>query len=372
MIVVPEFLYYSSLLFMSLVYIYPLYFFAVQTLTELKNHNHRTAANNIICISLVFFLCYNTLYLLITARAINDNYFFIWFFSVVPIAILWILFIVSTIWFRRKNKIPNISELKRKYAEINQSDMLMEDMKRKGAHVAFFIILWLVIFIAIPIGILVEPSLLGDQFKIWEFNGNISSDLFLYYNFLINPSTINQFGFIHLILIVGFIFSAYGFIMFETIRHSKVFYFPTTSWFTRYLKTEEHEHIASYCYFFLAAPFAAFILPPLYSIAILGVTTIGDLLASQIGMRFGRSKIRINPHKSKAGRLAGTLGSLVITTIFIGPFFGIAAAFIFYLTDTLTETPIHVSDNLANPTLITLLFMFMNILGVPGWIPVLL
>lgn len=163
---------------------------------------------------------------------------------------------------------------------------------------------------------------------------------------------------------MGFIISAYGFVVFEAIRHSKTLYFPTTPWFTKYLRSDEQNNIATYCFFFLSSQFAVFLICPVLAISILGVTTIGDLLASQFGMRWGKRRFSFNPKKTRLGTLAGCTGSFFICLLFLGPIYALAATTIFFITDILTDTPVKLSDNLLNPVLITFTFILLSLSGI--------
>jgi dolichol kinase len=362
MMEISDVLYVISLVFMCFLYINPIIFLFKRNLKDFKHKKSENYLNNGFC--LMFFIAFsiNSIYFLILFRD-YEFYSIIWGFSVIPCLILFILFVSSSIWFRRLHpeKIPDIRKVKEIYAVENSLNKLKEDINRKMAHIAFFIILWIIFFIAIQIATIVNPVLENNpSYLIWGIEEN-SNQLFIYLRLLSNSELINDISFVQFVLIVGYIVTVYGFIMFEVIRHSNVWYFPTTPWFTRYLRKDEQDQIASYVFFFLSTSLIVYFLPPLHSIAILGVSTISDMIASQMGMRFGKKKISYNPNKTKLGRLSATIGGCIIGIIIIGPLYGIIAGLVFYITDSLTEIPLKISDNLLTPVSIGIIFIFINL-----------
>ncbi|MHA1729094.1 MAG: hypothetical protein ACTSWY_10220 [Promethearchaeota archaeon] len=371
---IPIGLFIPSIIFIFVAYLYPTIFFIKNTISEFRKDRENTkghTGNNLLCIFLFLFLFFNTIYILICLWIVAYEYYFIvLMFTIVPIGIFWFLFLASTVLYRKIGKIDTLEKNKKlqfqlKYSEGDKNSVKW-DIKRKASHIAFFFILYIIIIVAISVGKSFNPSLIGSTNLIWEFESESTTAELYYLDFLINPSVIIEFGFVHLLLIIGYIISTYIFVMFEVIRHSKFIYFPTTPWFTRFLRKDELKSVASYCFFFLSTQFTAFLLPPVLSIAIIGVSSIGDSLSSQIGLRFGKKiKISVNPLKSWIGAIAGATGSFLIGILFLGPIYGLVVAITFLLVDIFTEKPIKISDNLLNPVLMTVVFIILILMDIP-------
>lgn len=99
------------------------------------------------------------------------------------------------------------------------------------------------------------------------------------------------------------------------------------------------------------------------------VACFSDALAALIGRRFGKHKITVlgGDTKSIEGFIAGAGSSYLFALIFVGPFFALFAALIFFLLDYF---PIRIADNLTNPIMISLgLWLFSAIIPIQiGWI----
>jgi dolichol kinase len=95
--------------------------------------------------------------------------------------------------------------------------------------------------------------------------------------------------------------------------------------------------------------FAAFITPPMVFFAILGISSIADLLTSQIGIRYGKHKIGWNQEKSWEGTFAGVIGCFIISFLFVGFLWAMIFTITFLIFDIFTNKPINLSDNLLIP-----------------------
>lgn len=115
------------------------------------------------------------------------------------------------------------------------------------------------------------------------------------------------------------------------------------------MSEDEKQSYCTYLYFNIGQMFAAFLCPPMVFFAILGMRSIGDLMTSQIGIRYGKRHISWNTNITYEGILAGTIISFIICVIFIGPFYGMLLAGAFMIFDMITSKPINLSDNLLIP-----------------------
>ncbi|MCP4760287.1 MAG: hypothetical protein GY870_00805 [archaeon] len=87
-------------------------------------------------------------------------------------------------------------------------------------------------------------------------------------------------------------------------------------------------------------------------IAACAVSCFSDALAAVVGRRFGRHKITLRNKETKTleGFIVGAGSAYFFALFFIGPFYALFAAVIFFLVDYF---PISVADNLLNPILIS-------------------
>ncbi|MHA1819880.1 MAG: hypothetical protein ACTSU2_16120 [Promethearchaeota archaeon] len=87
-------------------------------------------------------------------------------------------------------------------------------------------------------------------------------------------------------------------------------------------------------------------------LGILSVSFFSDALAAIIGRRYGVHKIKVhnNEQKSIEGFLAGGISAFIFAVIFMGPFYALICALVFFLIDFY---PIKVADNILNPILIS-------------------
>jgi dolichol kinase len=95
------------------------------------------------------------------------------------------------------------------------------------------------------------------------------------------------------------------------------------------------------------------------------IACLSDAAAALIGRNFGKHKIKLrnNEVKSIEGFLAGVLVAYVIGLFFVGPFYAIIGAVIFFITDYF---PAFTADNILNPIFIPIgIQLFIVLLGLP-------
>jgi dolichol kinase len=98
------------------------------------------------------------------------------------------------------------------------------------------------------------------------------------------------------------------------------------------------------------------------------IACFSDALAALIGRRCGRNKVKCigGDIKSVEGFIAGTGSAFIIGLYFLGPIYGLIAAFIFFLLDYF---PTIIADNLLNPIVLSIvLSLCIYFIGLPiGW-----
>jgi len=146
----------------------------------------------------------------------------------------------------------------------------------------------------------------------------------------------------------------------EFTRKSRFFSFPFNIFPKLYLSKEEKENYGTYLYFAIGQMFAAFICPPMVYFAILGISSISDLMASQVGIRFGKRHIIWNKNKTWEGTIAGIISTFLICFLFVGVYWSLIFTFTFFIFDISASKPIKISDNLLIPIGCSLTYLFIR------------
>jgi dolichol kinase len=105
---------------------------------------------------------------------------------------------------------------------------------------------------------------------------------------------------------------------------------------------------------------AALLTPPMVFLTILGMSSLADLATSQVGIRYGKNKIKWNNEKSWQGSIAGIIACFIICTLFIGIYWALIFTFAFFIFDVFTNKPFNISDNLLIPFGSSLIFLFIR------------
>ena len=232
-----------------------------------------------------------------------------------------------------------------------------KDTLRKINHVLIFIGLFIVWYI----GLYVVAFYTGSSAGMIPEENNM---ILLYLKIFNEQNSIAEvmfsLGWFYYLLFFFF----YTFCLFmlanEFTRKSRFFSFPFNFFPRLYLTLEEKESFGTYLYFSVSNMFAAFICPPMIFFAILGISSIGDLMTSQIGIRFGKHHISWNEKKTLEGTIGGTLISFIICFFFVGVFWSIIFSVAFLIFDIFTSKPINMSDNLLIPIGCSLIYIFVR------------
>ncbi len=229
-----------------------------------------------------------------------------------------------------------------------------KDTFRKLNHVVLFIclvLLW-------NIGLFIVIDNAGSSAGMIPEGNNM---LLLYARLLNDPNSISEilfsFGwFYYLLFFIFYIFFLFT-LANEFTRKSKHFSFLFNIFPKLYLTPEEKKSYGTYLYFAIGQLFAALICPPMVFLAILGIGALGDLVTSQIGIRFGRIHISWNKNKTWEGSVAGIVSSFWICLFFVGILWSIIFTIIFLICDIFTNKPIKISDNLLIPIACSLVYI---------------
>lgn len=130
--------------------------------------------------------------------------------------------------------------------------------------------------------------------------------------------------------------------------------------FTYMFSEEEKRGYGCYLYFAIGQMFASFLVPPMVCFAILGISAISDLMASQIGIKFGKKHIKWNGDKTWEGAVAGFISSLAICYFFMGIIWALIFSIAFLTFDIITKKPLNMSDNLLNPMGCAVIYMILR------------
>ncbi|MHA1107132.1 MAG: hypothetical protein ACTSPN_15675 [Promethearchaeota archaeon] len=234
---------------------------------------------------------------------------------------------------------------------------IRNDIYRKLAHVLIFIAL----FILWYIGIIVVKDFSGSTQGMIPYENNM---LYLYLRLFTEPNSMSDvlfaLGWFYYLLFFFF----YSFTLFmlamEYTRKTRYLTFPFNFICSIYLCDEEEVGYGAYLYFTLGQMFASFLCPPMVYFAILGMSSIADLMASQIGIRYGKRKIKINGSKSWEGTIAGCIICFVICFFFTGMLWALIFTSVFFIIDVLTKKPVNVSDNLLIPICCALIYVLIR------------
>ncbi|MFX0167603.1 MAG: hypothetical protein ACFE9V_19960 [Candidatus Hodarchaeota archaeon] len=232
-----------------------------------------------------------------------------------------------------------------------------KDSLRKLNHVLIFIGLVVVWYVGLFIIIDYTDSSTG---MIPEENNTF----LLYLKLIDDPNSITEVlyslgWFYYLLFFFFYVFSLFM-LANEFARKTKGISFPFT-FFTRiYLDDKEQQNYGTYLYFAIGQMFAAFVCPPMVFFTILGISSISDLMTSQIGIRFGKTHITWNRNKTWEGTIAGTLITLLICYLFMGIFWSLIFTLAFLTFDIFTNKPINLSDNLLIPIGCSLIYLFIR------------
>ena len=331
----------------------------------LSNAKNISALNKVICfacLSFVFIHVMIFLTLMFQDVSLHEEIIPLWLFSLTTpnFLILGLLFI-STIIANVYKKIVvknKFEEFKLKMREkIKKRSKLRNDIIRKIPHVLMFIgfvVVWL-------IGASIVKQATGSLEGMIPNENNL---FLLYFKLFSSPNTIRDvlfsLGWFYYLIFFFFYWFTLIVLVNEFSRKSRIYAFPFNIFCTITLSEEEMRGYGTYVYFSIGHFFAAFTCPPMIFFSILGMSSISDLMASQIGIRFGKKQIFFNKSKTWEGALAGFLTSILTCILFLGVLWSLIFSLAFFFFDIITEKPLKISDNLLIPFGCALIYLFLR------------
>jgi len=278
-----------------------------------------------------------------------------------PILVIGLVVLISSILlfcYKLAFKQKDYKEREEKWNKrITGMSKTKRDVYRKISHVLIFIVLFVVWYIGYTVVINSEETWVG----MIPTNNNT---LELYINVLTTQEYIEsglfELGWFYYLIFFFF----YGLCLFllvnELTRKSKYLSFPFNLLPKLIMTEEEKRSYGTYLYFAIGQMFAAFLCPPMVFFAILGIAGIGDLMTSQIGIRYGKHHIKWNDRKTYEGTCAGTITCFILCWFFVGIIWSTIFTIVFTLIDVFTDKPLRISDNLLIPIGCALTYVFIR------------
>jgi dolichol kinase len=186
----------------------------------------------------------------------------------------------------------------------------------------------------------------------------------LFLTIITDPDSISEvlfsLGWFYYLLFFFFYMLCFFMLANEFTRKAKRLAFPFNFLCKVLLCEEEKRSYGTYLFFAIGQMVAALITPPMVFLTILGMSSLADLATSQVGIRYGKNKIKWNNEKSWQGSIAGIIVCFIICTLFIGIYWALIFTFAFFIFDVFTNKPLNISDNLLIPLGSSLIFLFIR------------
>lgn len=322
--------------------------------------NKRDHLNNAISFFILTFIFSNIVFLLMLMnQETNLEFAVLAFITSLTIPLMIPLSLIPFYSFivnirKGQNKINYVNE---KILKNKNNSRARKDLSRKLPHVYIFIGFFLLYFISYSSinVILGDISLMSPV----NFEGIISYfKIFQEDHYIVN--LVLLLGTFYFILFFFFYTICILSVINELCRKSEKLHFPLSTFSTLHLKEEEINGYGSYVYFSIGQMWSSFACPPLFFLSILSIGAIGDLMASQIGIRFGKHSLYWNKKKTWEGTIAGSLTSFLFCFFLIGLFWALLFCIIFLIIDVITSRPLKMSDNLLIPMSCSVIYLILQ------------
>ncbi len=280
---------------------------------------------------------------------------------VIPIIFIGVLILISTVMlFFSKKK--NGNKMIKKFADDwNKKKELMSKAKRDTCRKIPHILIFIGLFILWYVGYLYIFFTQEDTSGMIPFENNM---LKLYIQLLSEPDSVREvlsaLGWFYYLIFFFFYIMCLFLLANEFTRKTKYFCFPLNCVNELILTEEEKQGYGTYLHFSIGQMFAALLCPPMVFFAILGMSAIGDLMTSQVGIRWGKTHIKWNKKKTWEGTIAGTITSFFICFLFMGLIWAFIFSMSFMIFDLITSKPLNLSDNLLIPIGSAFIFVFLR------------
>jgi len=280
-----------------------------------------------------------------------------------PLILIGVTILLSTVLAYLFKLIFNTKNLtkfgKKMNKRLNERSKARRDTYRKIPHILIFIGLFVLWFI----GVVSVKSFTGNIEGMIPIENNM---IYVYLQILTIPNSIKSvllsLGWFYYLLFFFFYSLCLSMLANEFTRKTKKFSFPFNIFCTIFLCEEERKGYGAYLHFAIGQMFAAFICPPMVYFSILGISSIADLMTSQIGIRYGKTHIHWNDEKTWEGTIAGVIICFIISFFFIGVIWALIFTLCFFLFDISTNKPINISDNLLIPIGTAIVFVVIRFL----------
>jgi len=281
----------------------------------------------------------------------------------IPVIVIWLILAVTTLLtalYKSIFKSKDFTKLHEKMnVRLDNMSKAKRDTLRKISHVLMFIgffIIWNVSYTMVS-------SSEADWVEMLPSNNNT---LDFYIKTLTQPDYLYpellNLGWFYFLLLFFFFMFCLVLLANELTRKAKYVYFPFNLFPKLIMSEEEKRSYGTYLYFAIGQLFAAFLCPPMVFLAILGMASLADLMTSQVGIRFGKHRIKWNNKKTWEGAIAGTITCLVLCFFFVGIVWAIIFAFVFTIIDLGTNKPLNASDNLLIPIGCAIVYVLLRFL----------
>ncbi|MBN1801335.1 MAG: hypothetical protein JW891_07505 [Candidatus Lokiarchaeota archaeon] len=338
-------------------------------LVYFKNSRESVLSNKymgLFALIVVFTCIFSILARIIIEPGLEINAFWMITILFAPIVALILLIFFSTtlnnvIKYRFSFTLKFFYELETRLTQkIQVMNQTRQDTVRKINHVLMFVGLLVLWYICVVILLSVVGSLKG---MIPE-EQNVILVFFLMFSDQISPaSALLNFGWFYYVIFYVFYVLFIVMIANEFTRKSHRTCLPFNYISRIVLTDEEIRSYGTYLYFSIGHLLASLFCPPMVFFAILGVSSIADLVASQVGIRFGKKQIRWNRKKTWEGSIAASLACFFICLLFVGITLSILFSVVFLVVDIITGVGfrnLNLSDNLLTPIALTLVYIFVE------------
>ncbi len=246
-------------------------------------------------------------------------------------------------------------------------DIVRRDWKRKLTHIVQFLAIFAIDFIGFSILAALFSQGLSISYLRLEYWG-VGEENYLGFSWSWNGWAVSNAyisGF--RLLFFNFFYCLTFFLLTsELCRNSVSWSYMFDKIVYKNLRAREEPTIAAYALFPVGYMFACVFLPYFTVVGLLAGGCLGDLTASQVGLRWGRHQFP-HQHKTWEGLIAGCLVTFLASLAFIGIGGALIFLVLFGVIDYLTEKPIPISDNLLLPISGIFAFTLATSLGISLW-----
>jgi len=295
-----------------------------------------------------------------------------------PIILALGLTFLSTSFMKITNLYPNYNFICFKNLEfiltgkINGMKKHGKDSLRKTNHVLMFLGLIFIWITSLIVVLNITGSSIG---MIPSENNMILIFIEIIFNIKNFSAIIMTLGWFYYLLFI-FFYSFFMIMIANEFTRKSHRYVLAFNYFLKFaLNEEELKGYGSYLYFAIGHLFASLFCPPMIFFAILSISCIVDLIASQVGIRFGKKPIKWNSLKTWEGNIVATISCFFITLFFVGVIWGIIFSISFSFFDIITGKGFrekNISDNLLIPLGCSLIYLVIRFAFDLDYFPILL